>query len=296
MSVTRRTACWAGLLPLTSLAPLAGNATNVEAAALAELEHRSGGRLGVAVLDTGTGQLTGHRQDERFALCSTFKLLLAAAVLQQVDAGRLQLRQWVPLKRSDRVPHAPVAGPATARGGMPLEVLAKAIQVNSDNMAANALMRLLGGPSGLTLWLRTLGDEVTRIDRWEPEMNRVAPGEARDTTTPAAMARSTARLVLGNVLSARSRTRLQGWLVQTQTGLARLRAELPPDWRAGDKTGTGQHPSYADKINDVAVLWPPLGRAPLVVAAYYESPVTTEGPMRAQDQAVLAEVGRWVSH
>ena len=294
MSITRRGALQLCLLSWAAAHSLAADASSA-AEVLAELERLNGGRLGVAVLNTGNGQLTGHRQDERFALCSTFKLLLAAAVLQQVDAGRLQLRQWVPLGPGDRVAHAPVAGPAIAQGGMPLEALAKAMQTTSDNVAANALLRLMGGPASLTAWLRAQGDEMTRIDRWEPDMNRVMAGDLRDTTSPAAMARSTARMVLGETLSNRSRARLQGWLVETKTGLKRLRAELPPGWRAGDKTGTGQGPGYPDRINDVAVLWPPAGRAPLVVAAYYEAPVATEGPMRMQDEAVLAAVGRWVS-
>lgn len=259
----------------------------------AELERRAGGRLGVALLDTATGTLTGHRLDERFALCSTFKLLLAAAVLQQVDAGRLSLTQWVPLRAADRVPHAPVAGPAIARGGAPLGELTRAIQTTSDNVAANVLMRLLGGPAALTTWLRAQGDAHTRLDRWEPEMNRVGPGDERDTTTPAAMARSTARLVLGEVLCPRSRERLQGWMVETETGLKRLRADLPAGWRAGDKTGTALHPDFPDQLNDVAVLWPPAGRAPLVVAAYYQGPGRSAQGIRDEDQAVLAGVGRW---
>ena len=294
MSIPRRGILQLGLLTWAAANPWAADASSA-AEVLAELEHQHGGRLGVAILDTGSGQLMGHREDERFALCSTFKLLLAAAVLQQIDAGRLQLRQWVPLRPGDRVAHAPVASPAIAMGGMPLEALAKAMQTTSDNVAANALLRLMGGPAGLTAWLRTQGDETTRIDRWEPDMNRVMTGDVRDTTSPAAMARCVAHLVLGEALSHRSRARLQGWLVETQTGLKRLRAELPPGWRAGDKTGTGQGHGHPDRINDVAVLWPPAGRAPLVVTAYYEAPVTTSGPMRMQDEAVLAAVGRWVS-
>jgi len=297
MPLTRRdllSAFVAGAMPAWSAAagPASGPAIDPPLPPDA-LEARAGGRLGVAVLDTATGMLTGHRAHERFALCSTFKLLLAAAVLQQVDAGRLSLTQWVPLRAADRVPHAPVAGPAIARGGAPLGELTRAIQTTSDNVAANVLMRLLGGPAALTTWLRAQGDTHTRLDRWEPEMNRVGPGEERDTTTPAAMARSTARLVLGEVLRARSRDRLQGWMVETETGLKRLRAGLPPGWRAGDKTGTGLSPAYRDKLNDVAVFWPPAGRAPLVVAAYYEGPVSGSGGIRDEDQAVLAAVGRW---
>jgi beta-lactamase class A len=268
--------------------------TRPKSQAWAQLEKSSGGRLGVAWLDTGSGQLLGHRQDERFGLCSTFKLLLAAAALQQVDAGRFRLDQWVPFGPADRVPHAPVAEAHMAAGGMTLVALAEAIQTTSDNVAANVLMRLLGGDQGpqwLTQWLRERGDTVTRLDRWEPEMNRVPPGEVRDTSSPAAMALSTAKILTGDVLSPARRQQLTQWTIDTETGLKRLRAGLPKGWRAGDKTGSGWHPSMADKLNDVAIVWPP-GRAPWVIAAFYETPAPRAEPMQAKDLAVLAKVAR----
>ncbi len=280
-------------LPLLALGSPPSQATDLPSA-WAQLERRHGGRLGVALFDTGNGQLLGHRHKERFGMCSTFKLLLAAAVLQQVDAGRFQLDQWVPFGPADRVPHAPVAEQHMAAGGMPLVAMAEAIQTTSDNVAANVLLRLLGGDQGpqwLTAWLRERGDTVTRIDRWEPEMNNVPPGEVRDTSSPEAMARSAARILSGDVLSAGHRERLVQWTIKTETGLKRLRAGLPKGWRAGDKTGTGWHPSMADKINDVAIVWPP-GRAPWVIAAFYETPAPRAEPLQDSDQAVLAAVAR----
>jgi len=264
---------------------------------LAALERRHGGRLGVAVLDTGSQRLWGHREDEHFGLCSTFKLLLAAAVLQQIDAGRLAADRWVPFHGATKVPNSPVTDAHQAAGGMTLLALAQATQTTSDNLAANLLMRELGGDQGpqwLTQWLRERGDAVTRIDRWEPEMNHVPPGEVRDTSSPAAMARTAALLLTGPVLQPPHRELLQGWTEATRTGLTRLRAGFPKGWRAGDKTGTGWRPGQADKINDVAIVWPP-GRAPWVVAAYYEAPRHTAPDLRAQDAAVLAAVGRAVA-
>ncbi|MDZ7813616.1 MAG: class A beta-lactamase [Ideonella sp.] len=264
--------------------------------ALAALEQRVGGRLGVAVLDTGSGTLTGHRVDERFGLCSTFKLALAGVVLRLIDQGRLKADQWVPYTQADLQSYAPVAKQHLAQGGMTVQALAEATQTTSDNTAANLLLGLMGGPAGFTQHLRDLGDATTRLDRLEPAMNLVPAGELRDTTTPAAMARTTALMLTGPSLSAASRQRLVEWMVATQTGLKRLRAPLPADWRAGDKTGTAMAPGMVDKYNDVAVFWPPAhtGRSPLVVAAYYDSGKAHGQGIRAVDEAVLAEVGRLV--
>jgi len=264
---------------------------------LADLERDAGGRLGVSVLDTASGTSLAHRGDERFGLCSTFKLLLAAVILREADRGRLKLDALVDLAQSPMVPHSPVTRASMERGRMSVAALAQATQVESDNLAANLLLGLIGGPAGFTALLRETGDNTTRLDRLEPDLNFVPPGDLRDTTTPEAMAHSVARLLTTNLLAPAARDTLVDWMVMTQTGARRLRAGLPSDWRAGDKTGTGAADGMPDKINDVAIVFPP-GRAPLVVAAYYESPVRSNA-IRDQDQAVLGEVGRitadWVN-
>jgi beta-lactamase class A len=260
------------------------------AAALAALERRAGGRLGVCLFDAADGAAVALRGGERFPLCSTFKLPLAAVVLREADAGRLALDEAIAFTREDLVPYAPVVESRLDAGRMTIAELAEATQTTSDNAAANLLMRRLGGPAALTAAFRALGDDTTRVDRWEPEMNRVPPGELRDTTTPDAMARTAARLFGDELLSAAARERLRGWMVATRTGLRRLRAGLPADWTVGDKTGTGSNPDSGNVHNDVAVVWRP-GRAPVAIAAYYA--VGAYHPeMRAQDDAVLAEVGR----
>lgn len=293
------------LLTLAALAPALSLSAPADAradaldtpalnAALAALERRAGGRLGVAVLTSEGGAQAGHRADERFGLCSTFKLLLAAAVLQRVERGQQAADLWVPYTRADITAHSPVTQQHLAAGGMRALALAEATQTTSDNAAANLLLRLFGGPAGFTAWLREQGDDITRIDRREPEMSRVPPGEVRDTSTPAQMCRTAARMLVGDGLGPASRAKLQAWAEATRTGTKRLRAGLPAHWRSGDKTGTGMHPTQPDKINDVAITWPP-GRAPWLLAAYYDAPVRSRDHWRAQDEAVLAEVGRLVA-
>lgn len=249
--------------------------------ALADLERRSGGRLGVAILDTTSGRLASHRGEERFALCSTFKVLAAALVLARVDRDADSLDRRILYRRADLVPYSPLTG-QHVDGGMTLGELCAAAMTLSDNAAANLLLDSFGGPEALTAFLRGLGDGVTRLDRREPELNDVSLGEMRDTTTPEAMLATLHKLVAGDVLSASSRERLAAWLIACRTGGDRLRAGAPAGWRVGDKTGTGPR----GETNDVAVMWPP-GRAPILVAAYYVNAAHAEAR-----NAALAEVGR----
>ena len=271
------------------LLPAIGRADGLEKP-LAALERRVGGRLGVAVLDTATRTTTGHRADERFGMCSTFKLPLAAVILREIERGHLRFDQFVPYTKADFVPHTPVTGQHLADGGMTVGALAEAAQTTSDNLAANLLLQLIGGPAGLTRHLRELGDPTTRIDRIEPAMNIVLPGELHDTTTPAAMAATVARITVGDALAPASRERLLGWMEATDTGLKRLRAGFPAGWRAGDKTGTFFADGMAGKYNDLAITWP-LGRAPLIVTAFYETATPTR-ELSDSEAGILAEVGR----
>ena len=253
---------------------------------LARLEWESGGRLGVAVLDTLTGAQAGHRAGERFPLCSTFKLLAVAAMLARVDAGQARLDRLVKFDASDVVVNSPATKDRVGNPGMALEELCEAAMTLSDNTAGNLLLAALGGPARLTAYARSLGDIVTRLDRIEPELNEAMPGDPRDTTSPAAMLSNVRTLVLGNALSAQSRDRLIGWLVGNKTGDARLRAGLPNTWRVGDKTGSGERGT----TNDVGIVWPP-GRAPIVISAY----LTGTSAPAAQRNATLAAVGRAVA-
>ena len=254
----------------------------------AEIEARAKGRLGVMALDVATGRRLAYRADERFPMCSTFKLLLAAFVLAKVDAGRESLDRRIAYASADLLDYAPAARAHVTEGGMTLGDLCIAAVQLSDNTAANLVLREVGGPAALTGWLSKIGDPVTRLDNNEPKLNVWAPGEAHDTTTPAAIVATWRKLLLGEVLSPASRARLTGWLKGTTTGLARLRAGLPKGWTAGDKTGTWSGPPGT--ANDIAILWPPKAGPILVAAFLSQSMVSGE----ARD-AALAEVGRVIA-
>ncbi len=256
---------------------------DVTAARLAALERAHGGRLGVAILDTGSGRRLVHRGDERFLMCSTFKLLLAATVLQRADAGREQLDRRIVFGRDVLLDYAPIAKQHVGPPGMTIAQLCEAAITLSDNTAANLLLKEAGGPQAVTAHARSLGDPLTRLDRTEPTLNR--PRGEWDTTTPNAMLGDVHKLLLDDALSPASRGQLTGWLLQCRTGQDSLRAGLPRDWREGDKTGSGETAN-----NDVAILWPPR-RKPLLVTAYYSNPYTDV----AARKAVLAQVGRIVA-
>jgi beta-lactamase class A len=251
------------------------------------IEAARGGRLGVAVLDTGSRRAAGYRAAERFPLGSTYKVLAAAAVLARADAGQESMERRIRFTREELVTHSPVTEGAAGGEGMTLAALCEATMVTSDNTAGNLVLRALGGPEGLTAWLRGLGDEVTRLDRWETALNEARPGDARDTTTPAAMLGDLRAVTVGTALSEGARARLTGWLRGNRTGDARLRARLPAGWQAGEKTGTGAHGTS----NDVGLLWPPGGAAPVLVTAYLTE-AAADGAIR---DAALAEVGAAVA-
>jgi beta-lactamase class A len=262
MRLTRRAAL--GLLAVAACPRAAQAAT----AAIAAIEKRHGGRLGVAVWNTGTGARLAHRADERFPMCSTFKLLLAAAILHRIDRGADPADRFIPYTQDDLLEHAPITNANLRAGGMSLVNLCAAAVEVSDNGAANLLLRHIGGPAAYTAYVRALGDPVTRLDRTEPTLNMFRPGEMRDTTSPHATVQNLSTVLLGNALSPASRTRLVAWMVACQTGATRLRSGLPTSWRIGDKTGTCTYPDYNNCDNDIAILWPP-GRAPILVASYY---------------------------
>jgi beta-lactamase class A len=232
---------------------------------LAAVEALAQGRLGLHVLDTVSGAEAGWRSDERFPMCSTFKLLLAAHVLYLAQKGDLSLWRKIYYSPSELVPYSPATEKrAGADGGMTAQELCEAAVVLSDNTAANVLLDATGGPAGLTAWLREMDDKVTRLDRNEPTLNEARAGDERDTTTPRAMLHTMQSLLLGDVFEGFGRALLQQWLVDSRTGDRRLRAGMPANWKAGGKTGTGNNGTACDAI----IIWPTPQSEPVLVTAY----------------------------
>ncbi len=287
VSLTRRAALARTILALTIPRGMRGGDGESLAVRLTEIEKRSGGRLGCAVLDTSIRSVIGYRTSERFPMCSTFKASAAAFVLERADRGAEQLDRRIVFSPGDILPASPITKLHVRGNGMSIAELCSAAITVSDNTAANLLLSSFGGPAALTAFFRSIGDTVTRLDRNEPELNEGAPGDPRDTTSPAAMLEDLRKFVFGNVLRPESRKLFANWLVANKTGGARLRAGLPRDWAIGDKTGTGDNATS----NDIAVIWPS-NRKPFVVTAFL-----TQGAASGDErEAILADVGRTIAH
>ncbi len=289
MTITRRTlikSTMAGLFSVPFNRPVwAQAAPLIPQKELQMIEARSGGRLGFAALDTQDGRRSTWNSGDRFALNSTFKFRLAAAILMRVDDGQETLTRRIPVPAKGLVEWSPLTR-ANAGHDMTVDQLCAAAVSFSDNTAANLLLDSLGGPKGLTQLMRAAGDGMTRLDRTEPSLNGATTGDPRDTTTPDAMLAAMGDLLTGDLLQTASRQRLAGYLHNSTTGASRLRAGLPGNWTAGDKTGTGNNGA----VSNIAILYPP-GRAPVLVAAYFQD---SHRPQADLD-ALHAELGRLVS-
>ena len=268
-------------------APELGPGNRFEAM-LRQIEGETGGALGVEFFDIASGRSAGINRDIRFGHCSSFKLSLAAKILQRDATGEDSADRRITWTKDDLM----FVSPFTKRKleeGATLRELAEATQKFSDNAAANLLLKEIGGPAGLTAFWRSLGDDVSRLDRYEPELNAVPPTEIRDTTTPRAMARTVAKLAFGDALPEEQRALLRQWMVDTPTGLRRVRAGLPEDWNAGDKTGTGLMADTAGIYVDIGFV-EPAKRGPIAFATYYRPPGSDNSFDRAHE-APLARAG-----
>ncbi len=275
-----------GFLLLAYLTASAASGKDDAAARVAAVETRIGGRIGVAALDTSNSKRVDYRADARFPMCSTFKFLAAAAVLKRVDEKQEKLERFVPSDVKQILEYAPVTKDHLKEGGMTLGALCAAAIEQSDNTAANLLLDTIGDPAGLTNFLRGLGDNMTRLDRKEPELNSAIPGDDRDTTTPAAICVDMQRLLLGDALSKSSRRQLEEWLQRNETGGLMIRSGVPRTWTVGDKTGRCANGA----TNDVAIMRPP-SRAPILLAIY-----SVGSPATANDrEAAIAEVAKIVA-
>lgn len=256
---------------------------------LRAVHKRVGGRLGVHVLDSQSGRRLALDDGSRYAMASTFKLPLAAALLWQVDRGAFPLTHELPVAAKDVLSHSPMVEKRVAEGdtGMSVRDLCTAAMIFGDNAAANVLLAGIGGPAMLTQFVRSIGDGVTRFDRTEPEINGNQPGDERDTTTPRAMVEFMLKIFTQNVLTLPSRAMLIDWMVAARTGLDRTRAGLPKSWQSGDRTGSGDNGAF----NDLVITWPP-ERRPVLIAVYMSDSKLPATQLAAAQAQIGAIIGR----
>lgn len=255
---------------------------NLISEAARQVEEQLDARVGLVLYDSESTVSWSYNADARFPMASTFKVLACGALLARSESGFEDVDRRVRINQSDLVDYSPVTE-AWLGEEIPLRRLCEATMRTSDNTAANKVLEALGGPDAVTAYLRSIGDAVTRLDRWEPELNEAMPGDARDTTTPAAIARSLQKMLLGDALSPSAQATLTEWLVANEVGGPLLRAGIPQNWRIGDRTGAGGHGSRGV----VAIMMPPQ-RAPLIAVIYITQ---TEASMEQRNEAI-ARIGR----
>ncbi len=284
LSMNRRDYC-AGMAAL-ALSTMSSTVSTVAgdrlAGKLAATEAKLGGRLGAIIIDTHSGRHWLHRADERFPMNSTFKAFAAAAVLARVDRGEEDLQRLIPIRREDIARYAPVTQKRIG-GYMSVFELCEAATTMSDNTAANLITDSLGGPQVWTQFMRSIGDDVSRLDRKEPDMTEGRPGDPRDTTTPKAITASLRTITFGNVLQPASREQFRKWLLDNKVAQPLFRSVLPAGWVIGDRTGAGGHGTRGI----VSVIWPP-ERKPVLASVYVTD---TRGGMNERN-AAIADIGR----
>jgi beta-lactamase class A len=274
------TACFLTLLAFAAVPSVAAGQDILET--VQAIEARIGGRIGVSIYDTRTDRSWEYRADDRFPLSSTFKPFACAAVLSRVENGDERLHRVLEITKNDLVSYSPATEKRASTVGMTIAELCEATITLSDNTAGNLILRSLNGPSGFTNYMRSIGDRVTRLDRWETNLNEAAPGDLRDTTTPNAAAESLKTLLVGDALSESSREQLTTWMENDKVADALFRSALPADWRIADKTGAGGHGARSI----IAVMWPPTG-TPIIAAVY----MTENEATFADRNAAIAEIG-----
>lgn len=243
------------------------------------IEQQLNGRLGISAIDTQTNELIEYRADERFPLCSTFKVMGVAAILKASMGDSSLLDRTIYYQKKDLVKYSPSTEKHIKRG-MSVAALCKAAITKSDNTAINLLMTIVGGPVAVLEYARSIGDRQFNLIHWEPELNSAIPGDKADTTTPRAMRVSLQKLLLGSHLNMKQRTLLQNWLIHNTTGDHRIRAGVPNNWVVADKTGSGDYGT----TNDIAIVYPPHCK-PIVLAIYF----TQKNKNALTNESILAQ-------
>lgn len=335
----KRTLAALGLFAFALSAACLSGAGGTEAAAtrpeeaslearLAEIARTTRGTVGVCAVHIESGRTAGLHPEREFILQSTFKALVAGAVLDAVDRGRLTLATPVALRPRDMAPNASPLAERHPLGGVsvPVHELLDLMVTVSDNSACDALVRELGGPDSVTAFLVRRGIRGAHVDRNEFALNndwyglrpppeslwtaaslrrlrqavpadRRAAGaraflaDPRDRATPAAYASFLVALQQGELLSPASSDTLLAMLGRCATGSNRLPAGLPPRTRIAHKTGTGgTWRDGTNAVNDAGIVTLPGGGGHVALVVFVED---VRGPVADAERAI-ARIAREV--
>ncbi|MCT9980881.1 class A beta-lactamase [Acinetobacter sp. I-MWF] len=200
---------------------------------------KNGWQVGVSILDMDD-KLISINGDNRFPLDSTVKALACANILAKVDAKKFNLDYSKTIRQKDIVTYSPIVKDYVNKK-LTIKQACEITTAYSDNAAANFAIELGGGPIGLTSFMRSIGDEVTRSDRYEPDLVINPESDIRDTTSPNAINASMKKLLMGNVLSKNSKVQLKEWMMGNKVADNMLRATLPKGWEIADRTGASDY-------------------------------------------------------
>ena len=239
-------------------------------------------QISVAILNPQMGEMWSYKGDERVPVTSTFKTLLCAKLLQDADNQLRSLNDKVKIEQTMLVEYSPVIEKSVGEYVTLGQACAATMQT-SDNTAANIVLERFGGPAALTAFIRSYGDQVTRLDRFETQLNEGVPGDVRDTTSARAMAHSINQLLFADVLSASARKQLIQWMKENTVTANLLRSVLPEGWSIADRSGAGGY--GARSIN--AVVWTP---KPWIIAIYVAN---TKASFAERNKAIV-EIGQQV--
>ncbi|MDO8322350.1 MAG: class A beta-lactamase [Phenylobacterium sp.] len=319
-------ACGSGSPQTASETPqlnLAQLSTEVSAIA----ERARPGVLGVGLMNLESGETWDFNGERRFPMQSVFKAPLGAAVLAEVDAGRLKLDDIITLAEEDLSPPlSPIADAYPARRDYTVRELLTAATGVSDNTAADVLMKKIGGPGAVTAWLVGKKVEEVRVDRYERQLqpdsigmasfrpawkssqaymaalNNVPPearrkavaiylSDPQDTATPRGALNFLDKLDDGELLSPASRKLLLQIMTDTTTGQDRLKAGFPAGASLAHKTGTARtDQGVTPAVNDIGIVTLADGRRYAV--AVFLSGSTLDAAGR---EKILADVARAVT-
>lgn len=227
-----------------------------------KIEDQLDARIGVSIYDVTDNKLWSYNGDSRFPLMSTFKTLACAKLLVDVEKGLQSFDTSHVITENSLIAWSPITEKLIGKN-MSLKEACSATMLMSDNTAANIVLSGIKGPKALTHFMRSIGDEVTRLDRIEPALNEGLTDDKRDTTTPNAMVKSLHTLLFANVLSTSSKDQLKQWMINNKVTGNLFRSILPENWSIADRSGAGGNGSRGI----TAVVWPDKS-TPLIISIY----------------------------
>jgi len=246
---------------------------------ITEQERHLGARIGVSIYDIAANDSWSYNGNDRFPLMSTFKVLACAKLLVDVEKGLQSFDTSTVITTDSLINWSPITKNLVGKK-MSLKQACSAAMIMSDNTATNIVLTGIKGPKALTQFMRSIGDDITRLDRIEPDLNEALDGDKRDTTTPNAMVKSLHTILFGDVLSQSSKTQLKQWMIDNKVTGSLLRSVLPKQWSIADRSGSGGFGSRGI----TAAVWSDK-RTPIILSIYLTQ---TEASFVDRNKAIAA--------